>query len=61
MKTQTICKVPNCNNETNGEMFCLKHENQNYHICENCNKVINHSTYSNKINGLVCDDCIITC
>ncbi|MFA7157543.1 MAG: hypothetical protein WC123_07665 [Bacilli bacterium] len=50
-------KCLNCGNETSREMFCSVCEDNNYHICENCGKVINKSTYNKNIGCLVCSEC----
>lgn len=47
----------NCGNDSNDENFCIKCENQNWHICEDCGEPTNKSRYSITIGGLVCEKC----
>ena len=46
-----------CGENSYEENFCLNHEQEGFHICEDCGKPVKNSKYSLTIGGLVCEEC----
>lgn len=53
----TICNIPECNKESDGEMFCEEHDRAGFHNCEICSAYINMSIYVQKYGGCICQIC----
>ncbi len=46
-----------CNKPSGEENFCIKHEKEGYHFCENCGAITKHSIYAHEVGGVVCKEC----